>query len=191
MQGLLNHSRASLSVSSAADIRVVSRNCTEDGWSEPFPHYVDACGFDDYDEYESGDQVSSCPFVEGAEVGLWRLVTRCSHQRPWLLLGLQVSPQEAREHLLHTQARHTEGKAFVHSFWAKKHLLFFLSAPSPHHMSPTFLATLPGRSSFLWPSTRRVEAGPSWGPPGHFSRPRLMPVLVGQCPCTQQAFTEH
>ncbi|XP_027430237.1 pituitary adenylate cyclase-activating polypeptide type I receptor isoform X6 [Zalophus californianus] len=38
------------------DMRVVSRNCTEDGWSEPFPHYVDACGFDDYDEYEPGDQ---------------------------------------------------------------------------------------------------------------------------------------
>ncbi|XP_012916959.1 pituitary adenylate cyclase-activating polypeptide type I receptor isoform X1 [Mustela nigripes] len=39
-----------------SDMRVVSRNCTEDGWSEPFPHYVDACGFDDYDEYEPGDQ---------------------------------------------------------------------------------------------------------------------------------------
>ncbi|KAM9349250.1 pituitary adenylate cyclase-activating polypeptide type I receptor-like [Symphorus nematophorus] len=25
----------------------VSRNCTEDGWSEPFPHYVDVCFFDD------------------------------------------------------------------------------------------------------------------------------------------------
>lgn len=36
---------------------VVGRNCTEDGWSEPFPHYFDACGFDDY-EPESGDQVS-------------------------------------------------------------------------------------------------------------------------------------
>uniref|UniRef100_A0A7N5KFK5 Pituitary adenylate cyclase-activating polypeptide type I receptor n=1 Tax=Ailuropoda melanoleuca TaxID=9646 RepID=A0A7N5KFK5_AILME len=39
-----------------SDMKVVSRNCTEDGWSEPFPHYVDACGFDDYDEYEPGDQ---------------------------------------------------------------------------------------------------------------------------------------
>ncbi|XP_025320326.1 pituitary adenylate cyclase-activating polypeptide type I receptor isoform X2 [Canis lupus baileyi] len=39
-----------------SDMRVVSRNCTEDGWSEPFPHYVDACGFDEYDEYEPGDQ---------------------------------------------------------------------------------------------------------------------------------------
>ncbi|KAJ6659360.1 hypothetical protein lerEdw1_019231 [Lerista edwardsae] len=27
--------------------KVVSRNCTEDGWSEPFPHYYDACGFDE------------------------------------------------------------------------------------------------------------------------------------------------
>ncbi|KFP07341.1 Pituitary adenylate cyclase-activating polypeptide type I receptor, partial [Calypte anna] len=25
----------------------ISRNCTEDGWSEPFPHYYDACGFDE------------------------------------------------------------------------------------------------------------------------------------------------
>ncbi|XP_075070196.1 pituitary adenylate cyclase-activating polypeptide type I receptor [Mixophyes fleayi] len=25
---------------------VVSRNCTENGWSDPFPHYSDACGFD-------------------------------------------------------------------------------------------------------------------------------------------------
>ncbi|XP_006912105.1 pituitary adenylate cyclase-activating polypeptide type I receptor isoform X7 [Pteropus alecto] len=38
-----------------SDMRVVSRNCTEDGWSEPFPHYFDACGFDDY-ESETGDQ---------------------------------------------------------------------------------------------------------------------------------------
>ncbi|TRY58989.1 hypothetical protein DNTS_030890 [Danionella cerebrum] len=25
----------------------VSRNCTEDGWSEMFPHYVDACPFNE------------------------------------------------------------------------------------------------------------------------------------------------
>lgn len=25
----------------------VHRNCTEDGWSEPMPHYVDACIFYD------------------------------------------------------------------------------------------------------------------------------------------------
>ncbi|XP_044802625.2 pituitary adenylate cyclase-activating polypeptide type I receptor isoform X4 [Bubalus bubalis] len=38
-----------------SDMRVVSRNCTEDGWSEPFPHYFDACGFEEY-ESETGDQ---------------------------------------------------------------------------------------------------------------------------------------
>nr|KAF6319100.1 ADCYAP receptor type I [Myotis myotis] len=37
-------------------MRVVSRNCTKDGWSETFPHYLDACGFDEYNESESGDQ---------------------------------------------------------------------------------------------------------------------------------------
>lgn len=34
----------------------ISRNCTEDGWSEPFPHYYDACGFDE-NETESDNQV--------------------------------------------------------------------------------------------------------------------------------------
>ncbi|NWT71817.1 PACR protein, partial [Prunella himalayana] len=33
----------------------ISRNCTEDGWSEPFPHYYDACGFDE-NETESDNQ---------------------------------------------------------------------------------------------------------------------------------------
>lgn len=59
-RALLNHGCASLSLCSAADMRVVSRNCTEDGWSEPFPHYFDACGFDEY-ESETGDQVSVWP----------------------------------------------------------------------------------------------------------------------------------
>ncbi|KAF7245765.1 hypothetical protein EYD10_07991, partial [Varanus komodoensis] len=31
------------------DLKMVSRNCTEEGWSEPFPHYYDACGFDEND----------------------------------------------------------------------------------------------------------------------------------------------
>ncbi|KFP25517.1 Pituitary adenylate cyclase-activating polypeptide type I receptor, partial [Colius striatus] len=38
------------------DIGDISRNCTEDGWSEPFPHYYDACGFDE-NETESDNQV--------------------------------------------------------------------------------------------------------------------------------------
>ncbi|XP_036897093.1 pituitary adenylate cyclase-activating polypeptide type I receptor isoform X3 [Sturnira hondurensis] len=38
-------------------MRVIGRNCTEDGWSETFPHYFDACGFDEgYNE--TGDQDS-------------------------------------------------------------------------------------------------------------------------------------
>ncbi|XP_074055384.1 pituitary adenylate cyclase-activating polypeptide type I receptor isoform X2 [Macrotis lagotis] len=37
----------------SSDTGVVSRNCTEEGWSEPFPHYFDACGFD-YDSLEGG-----------------------------------------------------------------------------------------------------------------------------------------
>lgn len=41
---------------SIPDIGDISRNCTEDGWSEPFPHYYDACGFDE-NETESENQV--------------------------------------------------------------------------------------------------------------------------------------
>ncbi|XP_045053382.1 pituitary adenylate cyclase-activating polypeptide type I receptor isoform X2 [Desmodus rotundus] len=38
-------------------MRVIGRNCTEDGWSETFPHYFDACGFGEgYNE--TGDQDS-------------------------------------------------------------------------------------------------------------------------------------
>ncbi|XP_054427235.1 pituitary adenylate cyclase-activating polypeptide type I receptor isoform X2 [Pteronotus mesoamericanus] len=38
-------------------LRVIGRNCTEDGWSETFPHYFDACGFGEgYNE--TGDQDS-------------------------------------------------------------------------------------------------------------------------------------
>lgn len=83
-------------------MRVVSRNCTEDGWSEPFPHYFDACGFDDY-ESEPGDQVSLPP-PRGVEVGL---------RRRWkgkATRGLDVcwdyrrlgSPGSIHEHLLCT-----------------------------------------------------------------------------------------
>ncbi len=31
---------------SLSEMGKVSRNCTEDGWSEPFPHYVDVCFYD-------------------------------------------------------------------------------------------------------------------------------------------------
>ena len=30
-----------------SEMEKVSRNCTKDGWSEPFPHYVDVCFFYD------------------------------------------------------------------------------------------------------------------------------------------------
>lgn len=36
-----------LSVLCVVEFGKVSRNCTEDGWSEMFPHYVDVCPFDD------------------------------------------------------------------------------------------------------------------------------------------------
>ncbi|RXM36227.1 Pituitary adenylate cyclase-activating polypeptide type I receptor [Acipenser ruthenus] len=32
---------------SVADFVHISRNCSEYGWSEPFPHYYDACGFNE------------------------------------------------------------------------------------------------------------------------------------------------
>ncbi|XP_067386512.1 pituitary adenylate cyclase-activating polypeptide type I receptor [Emydura macquarii macquarii] len=41
-------------INSEDDVGDISRNCTEDGWSEPFPHYYDACGFDE-NETESQD----------------------------------------------------------------------------------------------------------------------------------------
>ncbi|XP_028933696.1 pituitary adenylate cyclase-activating polypeptide type I receptor isoform X2 [Ornithorhynchus anatinus] len=39
----------------SSDMGLVSRNCTDEGWSEPFPHYFDACGFD-VNETESENQ---------------------------------------------------------------------------------------------------------------------------------------
>uniref|UniRef100_A0A8C2V9T6 ADCYAP receptor type I n=1 Tax=Chinchilla lanigera TaxID=34839 RepID=A0A8C2V9T6_CHILA len=38
-----------------SDKGLVSRNCTEEGWSEPFPHYFDACGLYE-NETEPEDQ---------------------------------------------------------------------------------------------------------------------------------------
>lgn len=69
---------------STADTRVVSRNCTEDGWSEPFPHYLDACGFDDY-EYETGDQVGVCAPPRGHGGGAGRQAQGFCHRGcdPW------------------------------------------------------------------------------------------------------------
>ncbi|KAG2458618.1 PACR protein, partial [Polypterus senegalus] len=42
-------------ISSEDDLGIISRNCTEDGWSEPFPHYYDACGIND-SENETNSQ---------------------------------------------------------------------------------------------------------------------------------------
>ena len=69
-------------------------------------------------------------------------------------------PQAAHEHLLCTQGRYTEGKTFIHSFWAKKHLVCCLSSSSPHHMSPTSLATLLGCCG---PTTERLMLGSAGG----------------------------
>ncbi|KAL7975834.1 hypothetical protein Chor_008345 [Crotalus horridus] len=38
------------------DFKLVSRNCTLEGWSEPFPHYYDACGFDENDTMTGNGQ---------------------------------------------------------------------------------------------------------------------------------------
>uniref|UniRef100_A0A670YX30 ADCYAP receptor type I n=1 Tax=Pseudonaja textilis TaxID=8673 RepID=A0A670YX30_PSETE len=40
---------SSFSDDGSVDFKLVSRNCTQEGWSEPFPHYYDACGFDEND----------------------------------------------------------------------------------------------------------------------------------------------
>ncbi|XP_064410331.1 pituitary adenylate cyclase-activating polypeptide type I receptor [Latimeria chalumnae] len=42
-------------ISSEDDLGIIYRNCTEEGWSEPFPHYFDACGFDE-NEIEPDNQ---------------------------------------------------------------------------------------------------------------------------------------
>lgn len=46
----------------------ISRNCTEDGWSEPFPHYYDACGFDE-NETESDNQVGINLIIKNKQRG--------------------------------------------------------------------------------------------------------------------------
>ncbi|XP_060638640.2 pituitary adenylate cyclase-activating polypeptide type I receptor isoform X2 [Anolis sagrei] len=40
----------------SSEAKMVSRNCTEDGWSEPYPHYYDACGFDENDTMPDNNQ---------------------------------------------------------------------------------------------------------------------------------------
>ncbi|XP_039222703.1 pituitary adenylate cyclase-activating polypeptide type I receptor isoform X1 [Crotalus tigris] len=40
----------------SVDFKLVSRNCTLEGWSEPFPHYYDACGFDENDTMTGNGQ---------------------------------------------------------------------------------------------------------------------------------------
>ena len=94
-------------------MRVVSRNCTEDGWSEPFPHYFDACGFEEY-ESEAGDQVSICCLPEGGGMGLRRQVEARVPQGPRLLMRPQEleSPGSVHECLLCSQ---THARQAFHS----------------------------------------------------------------------------
>lgn len=95
---------------------MVSRNCTEDGWSEPFPHYFDACGFDEY-ESETGDQVSVCFSPGGGGMRLRRWVEGCVYQRPGLLMDVQKlrSPGSVHEHLLRSLLHERAGLSFAHS----------------------------------------------------------------------------
>ncbi|XP_028660021.1 pituitary adenylate cyclase-activating polypeptide type I receptor-like isoform X1 [Erpetoichthys calabaricus] len=44
-------------ISSEDDLGIISRNCTEDGWSEPFPHYYDACGINDSENETNGQDL--------------------------------------------------------------------------------------------------------------------------------------
>ncbi|XP_023254218.1 pituitary adenylate cyclase-activating polypeptide type I receptor-like, partial [Seriola lalandi dorsalis] len=42
-------------MSAEDDMGKVSRNCTEDGWSEPFPHYAEVCSFFFYENTTKPD----------------------------------------------------------------------------------------------------------------------------------------
>lgn len=50
--------RKLFSVLCVVEFGKVSRNCTEDGWSEMFPHYVDVCPFDDNQTRQTSPMVS-------------------------------------------------------------------------------------------------------------------------------------
>lgn len=185
---LFHHFCASLHFCFAADMRVVSRNCTEDGWSEPFPHYFDACGFEEY-EYETGDQVSICCPPEGGGMGPRRLVEACVPQGPRLLMELQKleSPGSIHECLLWGQM-HT-GQDFHSLILGRETTVLlpelFRPPPCVHHL-PGGFSRIP---AFLWSSHCRVNAGPSRGPPGSSSRLKAGSVLAGQCSCTLPAFS--
>lgn len=62
---------------------------------EPFPHYFDACGFEEY-EYETGDQVSICCPPEGGGMGPRRQVEPvCPPGSPRLLMETRnLSPRQ-------------------------------------------------------------------------------------------------
>lgn len=105
-------------------MRVVSRNCTEDGWSEPFPHYFDACGFDDY-ESETGDQVRVRLPPAGGGGGAEEVQARvfppgALTAHPWDWTAGSPGPSAAFVGIRCVPEPGAGRGRRIHSFWAEK-----------------------------------------------------------------------
>lgn len=177
-------------------MRVVSRNCTEDGWSEPFPHYFDACGFDDY-ESETGDQVRVRLPPAGGGGGAEEVQARvfppgALTARGTGLREAQVLRQPSWAFAVSPSQVLGGEDAFIHSGLRSS---WFAArappAPTTCPPPPWLLPGCPGHPAFRWPGGGRVDAGPSGAPAAPFPGLRLVRVRVGQGLCIRQAFTER